>query len=215
MSENTDNTQTELPLFAVTLAKRQTPSSRFSHFDGSWEELLDMIRAEWRDGQLSETISEPYPNQPGIKKMVLDPTRFKSGIVKLERGAKLWGHYQGRVPAEAPRKAIWGYGEKIQAQYVEVILYHRDLLEADPHYGDPSAEWEVISINASPEETPCPIDPWTLCYNFFELSGGTNPYMGVDGFVEQLRTSFIYWLDKTMCGGDPPPGLLDDDPPTS
>ena len=213
MSETKDSTQPELPLFAVTLAKRQTPSSRFSHFEGSWEELVAMVQEQWRDGQLSETISEPWPDNPGVKKVVLDPARFKSGVVKLERGAKLWGQYEGRVAAEAPRKSIWGYGEKIQAEYVEVILYHRDLLEADPHYGDPSAEWEIISINASPEETPCPIDPWTLCYNYFELSGGTSPLLDDEAFVRQLRQSFIYWLDKTMAGGDPPPGLLNDLPP--
>ena len=180
--------------FAITLAKRQTPESRFSCFDGTWEELIEVCEAAYND------ISKRLPGyRDGVVRLLTDPARFKTGVVKLQPGAVLFGKFTTRQEGEEPRKVVCTRGEKLPAQHVEIIIYREDVLRETEGY-EPAAEWEIISINASPEEHYVPMAPMTLMYNHFEMSGGTATNMSSEEFETALRESLEYWKDKALCG---------------
>lgn len=177
--------------FALTFAARQTPESRFSHFEGTETELLtlvsrcfDMAQPGYREGVLC--IPVPYD-------------MFRTGIVQLEEGQELLGGFESRRGNEDPRKFVTAKGEKMPAKYVEIILYNKKVLEEDPEY-TAIADWEIISINASPTDQPAPIPPNALIANHFGMSGGTDTYMSPEAFESALRLSVEFWKDKAMCG---------------
>ncbi len=124
---------------------------------------------------------------------------FRSGIIQLEPGMELTGGFEPRRQGEAPRKFVTAKGEKMPAKHVEIILYSREVLEEDPDY-KAHADWEIISINASPSECPAPIPPDALIANHYGLSGGTDTGMTPEEFESALRQSIDFWRDKAMCG---------------
>ena len=180
---------------AVTLAARQTPESRFSHFEGTSEELIALVQ---------ETVaSDPTAVLPterdGVVKVRVDPALFKTGMLKLKPNQVLFGMFEARQEGEYPRKVTMAKGEKLDAKYCEIIMYHRDVLLEGEGY-EPAAEWEIISVNAAPETSAVPMAPETLMYNHFEMDGGTSLGLTNEQFVTLLRQSVLYWHDKCMCG---------------
>ena len=180
---------------AVTLAARQTPDSRFSHFEGTSEELIALVQ----DTVASDATAVLPTAREGIVKVRVDPAQFKTGMVKLEPNQVLFGLFEARQKGEYPRKVVMTKGEKLDAKYCEIIMYHRDVLLEEEGY-EPAAEWEIISVNAAPEATAVPMAPETLMYNHFGMDGGTSMGLTDEQFVSALRQSLLYWHDKCMCG---------------
>jgi len=176
-------------------AKRQTRDSRFSHFEGTWDQVIDMVRQNWN------TRRPSYRDDVVIVDVPVD--RFYSGVVFLEPGDELSGGFESRQPGESPRKFLVARGKrKATAKSVEVVLYSSLVLAED---GDNELEavtgnWEIISINASPTKVKMPINPMVLMHNHFGSDGGTNTKMSDSEFVEALSESFMRWKDKAMCG---------------
>ena len=176
----------------ITLASRQTPESRFSHFEGTEAELLDLVFDSFFDGKQGM--------REGIWRVTVPPEQFKSGVVSLKEGDALKGSFETRREGETPRKVVTTSGrEKLPARHVEIILYHRDVLEEDPSY-KASADWEVISINASPIDGPTPVPPTALIANHFGMSGGSDTGYTSEQFEKELKKSVMFWHDKAMCG---------------
>ena len=176
----------------ITLASRQTPESRFSHFNGTENELLDLLK------------KNHYSVKPGYRDGVLlvqvPAENFMSGVMQLSEGDALQGSFEARRKGETPRKVVTTPGrEKLPARFVEVVLYHRNVLEEDPEY-TASADWEVISINASPVDGPTPLTPQALIANHFEMSGGSSTGYTPEQFESALKESVMFWHDKAMCG---------------
>lgn len=92
------------------------------------------------------------------------------------------------------------------AQYVEVILYHSDVLgetsDADEMSYCPSNAWVIISINGSPTKEPVPVEPTTMMYNHFKMDGGTSTKMTDEQFVAALKASLAFWWNKALCPGN-------------
>ena len=177
--------------------KRQTSQSRFSHFEGSWNDLLKAVWWSWEDQ------SPGY--RPGVVCVRLSPEGFYSGIVCLQSGDTLKGGFESRQPDEAPRKFITTTGRKKScAKSVQVILYSSKVLaEAGDNQLPPEEDnWEIISINASPLSGEMPIDPSVLMHNHFGSDGGTDTHMSDAEFVNTLRESFVFWKNKVMFGGE-------------
>ena len=176
----------------ITLASRQTPESRFSHFNGTENELLDLLK------------KNHYSVKPGYRDGVLlvqvPAENFMSGVMQLNEGDALQGSFEARREGETPRKVVTTPGrKKLPARFVEVVLYHRNVLEEDPEY-TAAADWEVISINASPTDGPTPLAPQTLIANHFEMSGGSSTGYTPEQFEAALKESVMFWHDKAMCG---------------
>lgn len=179
-----------------SFVKRQTSVSEFSHYDGELEDVASMVEANffhakagYRDGVI--LVSVPSNN-------------FYSGVVELSEGDELKGSFKARRQGEEPRKSVVAAGaHKMPAKGVEVVLYASTVLSED---GDNELEpvegnWEVISINANPEEGEMPISPEVLMHNHFGSDGGTATGMTDEELVAQLRVSFEFWKNKAMAAG--------------
>jgi hypothetical protein len=173
---------------------RQTKESRFSYFDGSFEEVAE--RAERYLDQARRGYRE------GVLEVEVPPMRFYTGVVALKEGDKLAGVYEARRKGEDPRKHVCAVGaasSKIPAMGVTLILYSKDVL-AENKENTTECEWELISINARLTVGKEPINPGALMANHFGMSGGTATKMTDSEFVAALKESCEYWRDKAMAG---------------
>jgi hypothetical protein len=93
---------------------------------------------------------------------------------------------------------------KEPAVKVDVVLYHRDVLEEKKERSS-DAEFEIVSLNAYPTEEVSPLEPETLMANFFQDPGASDARMTDEEFVAALRKSRLYWRDKVMTA---PEGLV-------
>ena len=180
--------------------RRQTRESGFSHFEGTWEEMVERVRATCVAGHAVPGYRD------GVLEVPVDPQGVFSGIVQLKAGDRLSGVFAGRTEGENPRKQFFVEGAKMPAAQATVILYRADVLAEDgDNTLDPAKEgWEIISLNASPVEGPMPMDPMTLCANQFlggvEGHHATQTHLSEADFVARLRDSFLFWQDKAMAG---------------
>lgn len=184
--------QHEMPTFAINpFVRRQTPDSRFSHFDGEEAELLARVEARFSDA------TPGY--RDGVVLVPVDPEGFWSSTVKLEPGDRLVGVFEPRVEGEAPRKSLFVEGRpKQKAAAVDVVLYRGDVLRETGEQSS-AADWEVIALLARCSVEQEPMDPTTLMANHFQISGGTPTMMSDSDFAAALQKSFLYWQDKALC----------------
>jgi hypothetical protein len=192
--------------------KRQTPQSEFSHFDGTWEELLSLVDNAMLAHVIGgETIKLGY--RDGVVLVEVCPDKFYTPVVDLVEGDVFAGEYKPRQPGEEPRRSTWvvrnnlrqvgknrwdtdrvGVGKQ-KAAAVDVVLYRHDVL-AEGNENSADAEWEIISINARPTLEEQPMEVGTLMHNHFGSGGGTKTNMTNDEFVAALEKSFKYWKNK-------------------
>tara|TARA_R100000655_G_scaffold104976_2_gene152733 strand:+ start:44 stop:598 length:555 start_codon:yes stop_codon:yes gene_type:complete len=179
---------------ANRFVKRQVKSSRFSHFDGSWTELEQLVVENW------EKSKPGY--RAGVILISVPAENFYSSMVNLTVGDKLVGEFIPRRKGESPRKTLGvSSRSKIPACSVEIVLYSSGVLAESGDNDLPAGEdnWEIISINASITKGDTPIHPSVLMHNHFGSSGGTATNLSDGDFVEMLRESFQFWSDKATC----------------
>lgn len=175
--------------------KRQTINSGYSHFNGSWDELEDIV---WH------AMSDKTNIRPGYKDGIIlvdlnsynDRKRFYSGIVKINQFTKLKASWAPRLTGENSFIRISSKAEKQQAERVTIVLYHADVLAEDDDRSS-SAAWEIIAIKARVTEKEEPMDPYTMARNFSHLKGGTQG----DFTAQQFAESIIYWNNHCMVQG--------------
>ena len=182
-------------VIANDFVKRQTPTSRFSHYTGTWEELELLVVRHW------ETAKQGY--RKGVILVEVPAGRFYSSVVELSEGDELVGSFTPRRKGEDPRKVLTvRSGNKTPAAKVELVLYTSNVLVEDEDNMLPPEDgnWEIVSINASPVAGEMPIHPMVLMHNHFGSSGGTLTNLPDAAFVAMLRESFEFWKDKASCG---------------
>ena len=175
---------------------RQTPESPFSHYIGDLDTIPELVRPHF------DNAVQSY--REGVVTVRIPAEGFFSGVVTLTEGAELVGSFKARREGETPRKELLAKGaNKIPAAQVDIVLYRSDVLaeNGDNSLESSEANWEVISINASPVEGEIPINPMTLMHNHFGSDGGTTTNMTDAEFVAALREGFSFWSDKAMAGG--------------
>lgn len=171
--------------------RRQSPSSEFSHWTCSDEELLRLVNDNFSKGE------QGY--RDGVWLVPVPPAGFFSGMVQLKEGDSLEGEYKARKEGETPRKSTYcTHRNKLPALGVQIVLYRHDVL-AENNEQSCDAEWEIISVNANPCEGKMPIPVGALMANHFQLSGGTATHMTDAEFVKQLRESVLFYADKAHC----------------
>jgi len=185
---------------ASEFVKRQTPESRYSHFEGSWEELAELVETQWNaSGRLN--LKPGY--RDGVLLVIMPPERFFSSIVATETVSRFEVTYEPRQPGEKPVMNVFAYGRKTPAKYVEIVLYHHDVLEED---GDASTDtdWEIVSINASPISVPVPMNNTTRARNVLHEPGGTDPQLEkkskeeLIAFINEFAEATMFWSRHTM-----------------
>jgi len=167
--------------------KRQTPESKFSHFGGTWDELLKMVYANFSKHR------QGY--RDGVVLVSLDPANFFCGMVQATKDTKFKVKFEPRREGEAPFIQVLAEGAtKIPAKRVEIVLYRHDVL-MEGKEASSEAEWEIISVNAHPTEEEEKMHPLTMARNYLCLKGGTKG----DYTARQFAESIIYWSDKCSC----------------
>lgn len=174
----------------TNFVRRQTESSAFSHWTITDEELLQRIYQN-----LHKKING---YREGVILVPVEPIGFYSGIITLKEGDLLIGDYKSRRDGEEPRKNLYAMiGNKIPAKSVFIVLYHHDVL-AENNEAETDAEYEIVSVNASPIESEIPIPTDALIANHLGLSGGASTKMTDSEFVVLLRQSIEFWKDKAL-----------------
>lgn len=183
----------KIPTLGVTdFARRQTPESKHSHFDGSWDELLDIVRANWDKATVS-------PNNAGVRLVPIPANlshRFYTGIVEVTPETPLRAIFEPRVEGEDAFIQVEAVGfPKAPAHSAEIIFYSHEILDAD---GDApptrEADFYVVSINTRASAEDEPMSPMTMARNFLHLKGGTQP--DVPYTAEEFARSIIYWSKR-------------------
>jgi hypothetical protein len=173
--------------------KRQTKESGYSHFEGTWEQLEELVTKQME--------ADPTRIHPGYKDGVvlvdLVSYGFRSAIVQLN-DSKMIASYAPRRLGEAPFIRVSAKSKKQKAKYASVVLYRHDVL-AENNERETDAEWEIVAIKARTTEEEEPMDPYTMARNFLHLKGGTKG----EFTAEQFAKSIIYWNNHVMCNGKP------------
>ena len=166
----------------------------YSHFDGSGDELLELVQANFDN-------AEPGYRE-GVLEIPLDPEGFHSPICKLKDGDTVTSEYKSRIEGEKPRLSPGGVvgGKKTPARGCSIILYSRETLEEG---GTPStgADYDVIMIQARAHEGPEPMNFITMLHNYFGSDGGTDPQMTPEEFLSELGPAFRYANSYAMLAG--------------
>lgn len=178
--------------------KRQTKESGYSHFDGTWEELEDIVL---------RCMSDPNNVIPGYKDGVIlvkvpasgfakKQYRFYSGVVSLSDRSIIYADYSPRRLGEDSFIRCNTKADKQIAKHVEIVCYRADILAEDnDRSGD--ADWEIVCIKARVSDEEEPMDPYTMARNFLHMKGGTKG----DFTAEQFAKSIVYWNNHCMCAG--------------
>lgn len=172
--------------------KRQTKDSGYSHFEGSWEELEDLVSYYYD----RNCITPGYKDGVILVNLNSSFDKFRSAIVNLTSEIKLYSSYAPRLAGEAPFIRTAAKAKKQMATRVSAVLYRADVLDED---GDRSADaaWEIIAIKARVSDEEDPMDPYTMARNFLHLKGGTKGNFT----AEQFAKSIVYWNNHCMTIG--------------
>ena len=172
--------------------KRQTKDSEFTHFDGSWEELVYIIISYIQKGDMIKGYRDGVniiPLHQDICKRFYTYTNYP-----MFEGMKLKAEYRkvARREHEPPKIKVTIEEPKMPCNYVDVIIYHHDVLKEDNDVSS-DAEWEVVSINGRLNKKNPPMDPMTIVRNWKHLPGGTE-MKGItsEEVLEMLCTSILY-----------------------
>lgn len=165
---------------------RQTPESRFSHFEGTWDELVALVQVCF------------YKSFPGYKNGVLlvpvPADRFRCGVVEVTEGIELKATLVTRRPSEDPYIDVVAVGgEKLAARVVEIVVYSHATLGDE---ATTDADFEIISVNARPTEEPEPMTPVAMARNMLERPGGSAATYTADEFARAV----LYWQTRAMRG---------------
>jgi hypothetical protein len=178
----------------TNFVRRQTKESGYSHWEIPDSSLLERVHRNF------------HRQKPGYREGVIlvpvEPEGFFSSIVELKEGDVLVGEYKARRPGETPRKSTGALaGQKIPAKSVDIVLYAHHVL-AEKNEQESDADWEIVSVNASPTKEETPIPTGALIANHLELSGGTATKMTDEQFVQLLRKSVLFWSNKANIAPD-------------
>jgi hypothetical protein len=201
------------------MVRRQKRHSKFSHFEpksgnerDTWSELLALIS--------DYLATNPERTLLQRRQAVLQgqPARGASSLASTAAWC-LSTRTSASAPSSLPaRVALQGEAAFVQtvaigarktpAKAVEVIIYHRDELNAEERTGDDGtgnivevdATWQVVSINARITTEPEPPTPQAMARNMAcalglpEGKGGTaRTYT-----AEQFAHSILYWSQHAM-----------------
>jgi hypothetical protein len=148
-------------------ALRHTAKSNYSHFDGTWDELTQIVE---------ENFDKHYPGiKTGSIIVPVPPDKFFSVIRKVDEKSKFI------ITPKSSSISVKILGDEIQADYAEIVLHSRETLGADA--SDEFCEWEIVTIRAADQKPP----PFPLALAVEAQTDGTM------FTVEQYMESILYW----------------------
>ena len=185
-------------------AYRQDEDSEYSHYEGSFSELVDLVEA---------CFANQVPGyRDGVVLVSVPPEDFRTPLVDLKNlpdGAKLNAQFVSRREGEEPhlKVLVGNYDgmkwEKSIAKKVDIVLYRHDVL-AENNEQSTDANWEIVSINASPDEKDVPMTPMTRARNILEMEGGTSAKLEDKSkeelieLIKEMANEIVYWNQHAL-----------------
>jgi len=174
--------------------KHLNPNSSFSHFEGSQEELENLII-----DNLDQKI--PSPDKARAFLVPLPAERFKSGIVSLDDDSKLVGSFEHHMgDPDRERRKGWRAitnEEKQTADYAWAAISEsfssitgRDLITVFTIIAGVMGESKEDEDNFIE-----PMNPQAMMYNRY---WGESDPRTPEEFDKALKKSFLFWRDKAI-----------------
>lgn len=144
------------------------PGSGNSYFDGTWEELEQIVQENFKD------------NEPGsgsvngdVLLINIPADRVLSSVIEITDANRhlVVDEEHVRQEGEAPvvRKVI--KADMVPARFAQVVVYRADVLEQDSGRST-DAEWEMVALLGKIDEVE-PMHPTTMLRNTNHEEGGT------------------------------------------
>jgi len=177
------------PTFAWSSFARLRYVRNGSHtwFDGTEEELLDLVRDHW-------PRRRPGDGRTGLDQVVVVPVpcdRFVGSVVLIEEATELSAHLVRRQPEEAPYVEVKAVGPRECVAHAAVVLYSAETLCLNGGTRSSDASWEVVCLIASSIDAE-PMDPLTMARNMLAKPGGTP----CDSTALQFAEAVWYWSGR-------------------
>lgn len=173
--------------------RRQTEDSQYTHYKGSWNDLINRTTEQFVKGDFSygyrDGVILVHMEEGEARNLFFTYTDFE-----MFEGMKLetvFEKVKGREH-EPPQLQIRIKEPKNKCNFVDIVLYRHDVLEED---GDASTDcdWEIVSINGRLKEEAPPMDPLTITRNWKHLPGGTEMKGSTpEEVLEMLCQSIMY-----------------------
>lgn len=181
------------PRLAVNpFARRHTPASPFSHYEGTEAELLALAAKHFAAGR-------PGPRD-GVLLVPVPAARFRSSVVLATPKTALGACWSRR--AEGEDAFLFPFAvdsHKARAKAVDLVLYRHDALGEQA--SDPLAAWELVSVNARASDGPEPLSPLAMARNHLSRPGGTPATYTSEAFALSVQ----YWARRVAPAPDPSP----------
>jgi len=173
--------------------RRQHAKSKFAHFDGSFEQVIDIARENLNEAK----IVQGDIDDPKVLVVIVPGEGFYTSTTIVTPNTILEASFESRREEEASAISVVALnGNKEKATNVELILYSHENLAKNKE-NDTTNDFELISINANlDEETP--MHPLTMARNFLEEEGGTK----AEYTSEEFAKAIWYWKDKVSLKGE-------------
>ena len=168
-------------------AKRHVPGGKHTWYEGTPEELLDLVRAGW-------SRRRPGAGRDGLDKVVLvpvDPAGFVSSTVLVDESTVLHAVYDRRQAHEEGFVRVTAEGPREEVNFASVVMYSADTLLENDGSRSGDFDWEVVCLIAGPVAEE-PMDPLTMARNMLEKPGGT--YCAYT--AAELAASIWYWASR-------------------
>ena len=156
----------------------------FSYFDGTDEELKQLIYNNWNErkiGNGAESIND-------VCIVSVPPDKFVCTTVKIEDDLPVTAKITRRQPQEHPFIKNEAVGTPVETKFAKVVLYASHELLKNGGERSCDADWEIICIIASPVENE-PMHPLIMSRNMLEKPGGTKRTYT----AQELAESIWYW----------------------
>jgi len=168
-------------------AARHLPGGKHTWYEGSREELLELVRKNWADRR-------PGAGRPDLSQVVVvpvPPAGFVSNTVKVGADTVLHAHLDCRQLGEDPFIRVTAEGPREPPLFAAVVMYSAATLQENGGTRSGDFDWEVVCLLAGQNEEE-PMDPLTMARNFLEKPGGTfAPYT-----AEQFAEAIYYWSGR-------------------
>lgn len=164
-------------------AYRHTADSEYSHFDGEWSELVALVSTHWA------TAEEV---KPGVCTVKVPTKGFFSSVVKVTKDTRLGAYFPKRREGEEPFiHVVADNGDKIPAHNVQIIVYSKEALGND---STSDADYQIVSINASPYTEDIPQHYVSMTRNQLGLPGGTKLEYSNAEFARYI----MFWSEHSL-----------------
>jgi len=159
----------------------------FSYFDGSDEELKQLICDNWDKREIGTGAN----SIDDVCIVPVSPEKFVCTTIKIEDNPAIIAKITRRQPQEHLFIKNEGIGTPEKCKFAKVVLYASHELLKNGGERSCDADWEIVCIIASPIENE-PMHPLACARNMLRKPGGTPR----EYTAQELCESIWFWSQR-------------------